>query len=444
MIRPKLEYVVSAVGMLGIYVLKIDEPWIPKYRKIINELMTETKRRSVEDSPNYDPLISMLYNAYNEGKYIDKLKAVEWLNADATYSDSGGLQVVTAGQNITPELRKEVYRDQAVSDYAMCFDNIPLETVSKIRMKNERALTHNKIFNQARHPEAALATGQNIKEQIDYFRKVNALTKVIIIVQGNTAQDMVDYYRNIVSCLDEEDFKFIGGMAVADTCMGNGPLESVEMLHAAKLISLECHDNIKNHLHFLGVGAVNRMRPIVYLLRSGYLDTFKRISYDSSTHSSAFLFGQMRINGKVDAIGAHKTPYVEENFRKVYKLLEKTFNNYTTEDEFIKNVLYRDKRTTWSWGQIRNHALTYPDENAKVTTLLCNPAYCFYHIHNFVWNVDKLMVERPSGERPEIEQLLKVKTIDDMTYWFRHFGCHMDSKRIIRAEERVSLEGLFV
>jgi hypothetical protein len=336
------------------------------------------------------------------------------------------------------------------ADYAMCFDVIPLSSVSLTRTRNERSNVGNKIFHSEQHQQAAFATGDNIKSQASFFRTVGAKTKVVIIVQGNDVQDMVDYFKNITTRLDDADYENIGGLAIADTCMGNGELESIKMLIAAKEISKICHPNIKKHLHVLGVGSIYRMRPILYLLKSGYLNAFERVSYDSSSHTSTFQYGLLKVDGTCKSIGSYKKPEVDNHFRNVYTLFNDTFSQYVTEDKFIDNI-FGDGKSDWKYSTIKNRVVETSDPDVIIPSLLCNAAHTYFQIHNFITNLDQVMldefgIQRTKGDWKKlmrINQLLAVKNDDDMSSWFAQNSGGIKTKGIKRDTERSTVEGFF-
>lgn len=448
--KKKLEYVISACGMMGVFTPDHEAPWYPTYKTATLSLMGSLKKRIAETCHNTQPLISTLYNAYTEKNHVDEFKRLENLSSDAVYADSGGLQIVTAGKSITEDIKKEIYRTQSYADYAMCFDVIPLASVSLKRTRNERSNVGNKIFMNEDHQQSAFATGDNVKAQASYFRSIGAKTKVIIIVQGNNTQDMVDFYRNIESRLSPEDYENIGGMAIADTCMGNGELESIEMLRAAKLIADFCHPNVRRHLHVLGVGSIYRMRPILYLLKSGYLHEFDRVSYDSSSHTSTFQYGLLKLNGTCKSIGSYKTPAVDKHFRNVYRLFNDTFSDYVTEDEFMTNI-FGDGSGDWKFSTIKNRVIQTDDPFAIASTLLCNAAHTYFQIHNFVSNLDKVMTDEynvfkndPSVKEKAMNELLGIRDDNQMLSWIANHSSRIVSKRIKRDEDNVSLEEFFV
>jgi hypothetical protein len=311
----------------------------------------------------------------------------------------------------------------------MCFDVIPLESLSDTRTRNERSNVGNKVFNEANHVESGRLTGLNIKEQIKTFREHGAKTKVIMIIQGNDSDDMVNYYTEIAKQLSDKDYDNIGGMAMADTCIGNGTLESIEMLKGAKQISKICHPNMKKHLHILGVGSVSRMRPILYLTKSGYLNTFEKISYDSSSHTSTFDYGLLKVNGTCRALGSTRTDRAEAHFRNVYKLFKNTLSPLCTENELV-DIILGDGMRDWRYSTVKEQSINLPDEKMLVGHL-CKVLHTYYQINNFMGCLDNVLIE---ASNTNIGRLLDVHSDSDMDSWFKFISMHVRSKRIKRKE----------
>lgn len=444
------DYVISASSRIRLYDSRILETYYDSVKPKVIELMEFTKRHLKESCKYTDPKVSVLYNGFVEAEYPKYYKRLDNIGCDYIYADSGGLQIITLGKKITPELKKQIYQDQSYADYAMCFDEIALDRTTKVRNSVERLITDNKIFNNERHVFAGHGTGNNIKEQIDFFRKTNAKTKVILIVQGNSCDDMVQFYKAIAEVLSDDDYNYIGGLALADTCMGNGALESVEMLKAARAIGKIAHENVKNHLHFLGVGTINRMRPIIYLLRSGYLNTFKHISYDSSTVSSTYDFGKTIIDEKTILLGQTKTKQAVDYFTTLYNFYGDIFRPLVDLGSFIDIVfgVESDPDETmyqnWKNSSITLRVDRWDDTNKITAALLARPAYLYYQIADFIKGVDKTFSEKKGKfKNHAISQLIDVKDDSGMINWERNHAKYVQSKRIRRKEDISSLGDLF-
>lgn len=435
--KVNLEYVISACGMMGVFTNHIYDNHRDLLKKTLLGLMSEVNKGIENDCHNSNASIATLFNAYTEASFVERFKALDNLGAKALYADSGGLQMVTAGRAVTDEIKQQIYKTQTHSDYAMCFDVIPLESISTTRTRNERSNVSNKIFNQSKHIESGYLTGKNIKEQVNTFKSLNAKTKVIMIIQGNNHNDMIDYYNQIANQLTEDDYENISGMAMADTCIGNGTLESIEMLRGARQISKICHPNVKKHLHILGVGSISRMRPILYLTKSGYLNTFEKISYDSSSHTSCYDYGLLKVNGTCRALGSTRTHKAEVHFRNVYKLFRGHIGNMLTEDEYVDMIL-GDGSRDWKYSTVKDLANNLPDEK-MIVAYLVKVMHTYYQVENFVKNLDKVL---DSNDESDIGRLLQVKSDSDMLTWQTHISKHVKSKRIKRKENVGSLEGI--
>jgi hypothetical protein len=440
MTKINLEYVISAVGQMGVFTTHVYENHHDLLKANLHELMSDLKRSIASKVRNTNPTVATLFNAYTEANFSEKFGTLNNIGAAARYADSGGLQIVTVGKQITDAIKQQIYKTQTAADYAMCFDVIPLESFSVTRTRNERSNVGNKIFNNSKHAESGRLTGLNIKQQIKTFRELGAKTKVIPIIQGNNADDMILYFNQIAAQLSDEDYAFISGMAVADTCIGNGVLESIEMLKGAKEITKICHDNIKKHLHILGVGSVSRMRPILYLNKSGYLNTFEKVSYDSSSHTSTFDYGLLKVNGTCTALGSVRTPKAEAHFQNVYRLFNRFLSSKVTQGEFLDMILGDGKRD-WKYSTVKDLANSFSEEKMMIAYLI-KTIHTYYQIDNFVTCLDRVLEEQSSGIK-EIDSLLQVSSDQEMASWFKHISRSVKSKRIKRKEDHGSLEGVF-
>lgn len=432
------DYVISGCGMTSLLKHEPDAPYFNELKNTFNDLRALAKDEANKHSNYMNHSLSKLYNAFQEVSFIQKFKELDNVGADGIYADSGGLQIVTRGITIDDTVRKQIYENQVYADYAMCFDVISLKNLSTTYTKNERMLIDNKIFVNENHKEAGIATGQNIKEQIQYFRSKNAKTKVILIVQGNCCEDMLLFYEAIASQLSEEDYEYVGGLAVADTCMGNGELESIEMIFAAQKIAKICHPAVKKSLHILGMGAINRMRPVVYLVKSGYLNAFDRISYDSSSISITCLMGNLNFAGKLGKLGPYKTLEGEVHFRKMFEFFKPILSKYGTEDQFVDYVYGDGEKGCWTYAKIRDRV---QDKDNKILGLVAHPCHVYYQISYFMRHIDRLFEDVYLRSDP-INQLLNVKNEEDEKYWITNFSKYLRSNRIM-SNNFSNLEGFF-
>ena len=435
-----LEYVISACGMMGVFTNHVYDNHRDLLKQSLLELMQSVNASIKKKTKNTNPTIATLFNAYTESAFTDRFSVLDNLGASKLYADSGGLQIVTAGKPITPQIKQEIYKTQTAADYAMCFDEIALGSFSVTRTRNERSNVGNKIFKSSLHADKGSETGRNIKEQIEAFKSLGAKTRVIPIIQGNNSDDMMVFYERIVAELEDDDYDYISGMAIADTCMGNGELESIEMLRGAKRITEVCHYNIKKHLHILGVGSISRMRPILFLTKSGYLNTFEKISYDSSSHTSTFDYGLLKVNGTCRPLGSVRTPKAEAHFKNVYQLFNSFLSSKVTEGEFL-DIILGDGKRDWKYSTVKEAGINLPDEK-MIIAFLAKVMHTYYQIDNFITCIDGVLDEEIIKNQ-HIGALLRITDENLMKSWMNSAKSSVKSKRILREENHASLEDLF-
>lgn len=325
-----LEYVFSAPAYL-----KVIPPSRIRDNKEINKLFGSIMKKGIEKlkkdiySENLRLHLSILFNAYTEKNFSDILLDYNLHSFERIYSDSGGLQAIIQGISINEKLKKKIYQIQSQSDFAMCFDVIPCETV-RIQSSSvvARSISNNKIYHASQAEYCARKTASNIKEQIESFINLQSNTKVLFIVQGNTVNDMVEWFKYGVEELEDWHWDYIGGIALADTCMGNGIRESIDMVVAYHKISQEFGEKYtKNHVHLLGVGTVPRLRPILYLREKGFIRKDCFISFDSSTFSMKYSMGGIKLpNGEKSGTNQHSSrELLEIIVNYFYPILEEFF-----------------------------------------------------------------------------------------------------------------------
>lgn len=282
------------------------------------------------ESDFYD--FSLLFNGWTEAKIGDPL--MERIPHERIYVDSGGLQLATRNMEITDKIKKGIYRVQSKGDIAMCFDEIPLYVDNFA--KQHRASTANKWFVESRAHDSAVLTGKNVNEQARTFAEMGAKTKIMMIAQGNEAEDFARFLEVQYAQIDKDLHPYIGGIALADTCCGNGHLESIEMIRGLMMCDLP--DEVLRHVHLLGVGTVGRMVPFIELYRSGAWKVDK-ISFDSSTHSSAFIMGRVNNeDGKTKSISHSASPEYVRFLEDVYDMfLEKFYPGVKM--KFVQHVI---------------------------------------------------------------------------------------------------------
>ena len=286
-----LEMVFSAGRMMG---LAKGIPWMTRPEAPVKPHMDalcayiDILRNECSEIMGLPFQISQLYNAYTEKEEIEFYNEHERLHMDNIFADSGGLQMVTLGKHknktVTEEDKAKVYEYQQDADFAFCFDEIPAVTIGS----NPRSNANDRYIDPSRIDSSSIATAQNINAQAKFFEDHDARAKIFHIIQGNSIDDMVRWADVGLQHIDNKDR--LAGFAMADTCMGVGVLESVDMLLAFNRIQ-ELTDHRYKRVHLLGIGSASRLTPLLAFLNSGLIDKDITISFDSSSLSLAWMHG---------------------------------------------------------------------------------------------------------------------------------------------------------
>ncbi len=361
--------------------------------------------------------MSILFNAYTEEVVGNWILDNNKYGFESVYSDSGGLQVVTLGKTITDEVKQKVYKTQSRSDFAMCFDEIPCRIREGADKTNSRALVHSRVYYPEEMIACAIKTANNIKEQIEILVKLNSNAKVFYIIQGNTEDDMVEWFKQGIAVLDNWHWDHIAGLAFGSVCMGNGIQESCDMMAAYHRIrKLYTDEYTKNHIHFLGVGSANRLMPLIYLMKSGFLDDKVRVSFDSTS------FGVNHVMGRfLDTTGQLSRADVK-NFSKmfgdIFDTFETTFRKYkptVDRDEIIDHFIKYSR----SVSDTINFA---PEKNRDIIRTTCTLAIC-YQLIGFIKQLKEIhdtngeIKRKSQANTMAMYNLQFIKTLTDYNEW---------------------------
>lgn len=434
-----LRYVFSAPAMLRLMPSSWEKENPDEYAKVVG-MIQEGMRRLRADADKSIPGakfgIDLLFNAYTEKDFGGWLRQHDTFGFDKLYADSGGLQIVTAGKKVDDKLKAEIYGIQSRADFAMCFDEIPAGTVGVADSKSNRSQTGNKLYYPGRKKETATKTAHNIREQIEILDKFGTNTTVHYIVQGNTHQDMYDWFDDGTKVLTDTHFNKVGGIALADTCMGNGPMESIDMLVAYYRIHKDFGvGKTKKHVHLLGLGSVRRLLPVIYLMNSGLLPKDLTISFDSTTFSMSYFMGRFTDSNGNKVQGDPRE--IRRMFHMVYQYFGDIYRKYIPEldeEHFIDHVTKEIRSLA---GAINN---ARPDiqalVRANITLTDC------WQVLGFIAQVNRTL-EQAKHDRSGIGMLQFVKDYDDYLAWRREFGRFVPSSRIKR-EQLLTLDNFFV
>jgi ASC-1-like (ASCH) protein len=407
-----------------------------KMASIVQEGMQRLQADANTRIPGVGFGIDALYNAFTESQIGVWFSHHNKFGFEKLYSDSGGLQIVTSGKKIDDSLKSKIYKAQSYADFAMCFDEIPVETVGVASSKTNRAVTNNKLFYPDRKKECAIKTAHNIREQIEIFDKIGTNTTVHYIIQGNTHQDMYEWFDDGIKVLEDEHFNRIGGIALADTCMGNGSMESIDMLVAYHRIHKDFDvSKTKKHVHLLGLGSVRRLLPFIYMMNSGFLPKDLTISFDSTTFSMSFVMGNF-FDDNGDVV-RNNSQDIRRMFHSIYQYFGDIYRKYVPnldEDHFIEHIT----KEVRSLANIVNNARVDIQALVRANTVLT----CAWYVLGFIAQVNRAL-EQAKYDRSSVGMLQFVKDYDDYLAWHREFGRFVSSNRI-RRDQPVTLDNFFV
>lgn len=426
----KLNYVFSAPAMLrlqpSVWAKENADDWLRVRAAIAVSLDVIRKKTTAITNEKVD--ISLLFNAFTEdtiGKYIVDM---ERYGFDTLYADSGGLQMVTTNRTITPDLKKQIYEVQKLANYGFCFDEIPLGLKEGVDPETgkHRSQTSSKLFRQGEFEECIASTARNIKEQTEAFQGTD--TKAFYILQGNSADEMYRWFEGGTKILEPHHYAHLQGMAPADTCLGNGELESVEMISAARRLRNDFGvERTGNHIHFLGVGSPSRLLPAIFLSQGGYLHEDTYVSFDSSTASMSLIMGNLtsasgrRVRrGIVETVG-----FMMEFYDDMHDVIAE-FCGEVGREEFRQHALKHFK----SIADMINNAPPHMNVwmRAAITIMPLWQVVGFFR-----QTMDR--INSPDVQYSGLGLLRQVKTEDDMSAWKRQFAKYLKSSRIDRVRE---------
>lgn len=420
----KLRYVFSAPAMLRLQPCSMSSESPEQYQKfadIVNDCVSKVRKDIFNRVEGIEFEVDMLYNAYTEKHMGPHARAFNNFSFDKLYADSGGLQIVTLGKPIDDAIKKDIYTAQSYADLAMCFDEIPTRSIIMSNGASSRSRVTDKMYFQDEAQRCAIKTANNIKEQCEILSGINDKTKVMYIVQGNNENDMYEWFKYGTDVLDSYDR--IGGLALADTCIGNGVLESVEMFIAYNRIRSEFGAGMtNNHIHLLGVGSVGRLMPLLWV-KDSLLPEDITVSFDSTSFSMAYIMGKFSdANGK--QIKRNKMEQylrsVVEYFEPVILKHEPTFDKEVYITHYAKNIM--------SVADTLNNM----PESARHVTQSHILSTILYQLFGFITLLNEAIAEMKVSNSP-LSLLKHVKGYDDYKSWRTGYSKYIDSARIQRA-----------
>ena len=174
----------------------------------------------------------------------------------------------------------------------MIFDEIPCEYDLTLTGGNSmKASTVGRRFVREDLEKTAVATRDNVKRQIEVFKKENSRAKIMLISQGQDVDSWRKYIEVICNGLDDEEIETMcTGISLGSQCNGNHFAHRMEMIYASK--EYQVPDSLRKNIHLLGVGNPNALMP--FIVSPKYFNFIDNLSYDSSSHASSWFFSRYR------------------------------------------------------------------------------------------------------------------------------------------------------
>lgn len=382
--KVKLEYVESAWIIL--YQLTNSDP-------ILLSATTNTFKKNLkyvlDKLENNKLVFSGLFNAYTEDKVVERLKSVvDFNNTNGLhayqYADSGGLQIVNTGAEVNDELKKKIYTYQAQNaNFAFSFDEIPAFR------NNDKTRTY---VSEWVSPYGEKA-GINLQEHIDIFKSLNTETKLIPIIQGFDSEQIKTYTINMLTQVNKLDLKNIGAVACGNAHgNGFGTLDNFMTLH-----NLDIDVGLKKHTHLLGASGIDRIAPILTVIRNGVIGDIDRLSFDSSYHTQSYVYGDVQRDTrhlfegtKIHRLGLNRNNYVETQFKELVEFWKDapTFNFTDLEDVF-KHSIYDSEGINSPTKQLKSRGFEAYVKNVNIIQM-----YILFNIFKYMKLLDDFIDDR--------------------------------------------------
>jgi hypothetical protein len=306
----------------------------------------------------------------------------------------------------------------------MCFDEIP--TISIGSGTAGRASTGDKLYQPERADACAIKTANNIKEQCEVLKY--SKSKVFYIVQGNNVDDMISWFNQGSTVMS--DYSKIGGLALADTCMGNGTLESIEMIVAYNAIRSKFGaDVVKNHIHLLGVGSVSRLLPFIYS-KGSMLPEDLTVSFDSTSFSMTYMMGKFKNIDNSNVERYQYKPYFNTILDYIIDQINIEYDDFDR-DEFIEHIINSIMSTSDTI-----HKSRWPDAAQAFITITL-----LYQLHSFIYSLNK-SIKKMKTDNSALGRFKLCNDYSSYMEWKSQFAQFIDSKRI-RRDTATSLDEFF-
>lgn len=386
----------------------------------ILDYQTHLKNKIQQVSDKYtNQSLSILFNSFTEKKHGEVVSSYD-LGFTHRYADSGGIQMITTKNGITEELKDKVYRHQGTyADYAFIFDDIPIH-IDKSVNKGMNVLNNlnGKYYVTDLIKPKALSTAKNIKRQIEIFDEIDSNTKIYIITQGDTIDNINCYVETIMNELSDYEISRIHGVALSTACVGTDFVSRYDVMYSHPHINLP--EDIKANVHLLGVGNVSSLFPMTH--NSQYFDSIKTLSYDSTRQTNSYLFKKYTdIN--------HRTFKLNDSMSNVHRCISEIydrnkiiFNEFNINDhiELIENATKYSSLNT-------EKACKFYNEDFDKSDII----YRYVHFYWTMEVISNFMVQIDNVQRGIYSESLKKNTPIFLMNKIRDYADYNEWKRQI-------------
>ena len=425
----ELHYIVSGTAFMYINTLKPGE----------DDATIAWANRHFREMQRGNNKFGMLFNAFTEKSFCHLLHQNFKDSVCDIHADSGGLQMVTIGKKATLEDKKKVYETQSkYSSIAMSFDEIPVQLLDlPVNTPVSGGAYVGKRFDRSLLKERAIESGVNLRQQLEYFDSIDTDAKPLLIAQGNDQDTFNEWVEIVQAQIPQHLLNNLGGVAVSTATLGRGALENFESSYAA--VDMPFKFNCKQ-IHFLGLGAFNRMVPLLALIKNGmYRD--KVISYDSTTHTRNLINGRcyakLQPSNKYGYYRFHPTVYDP----MVYEVLIEKFRSYDLGFDDPETLHYY--LTNNSYAALEKHG----DDKYHMIPM-SKVAHFRYSYDSFVDQIEEYMAA--DSYAYDVEEDLAAVTVafseirnrTDYDHWMSQFRNRIPSTRV--GKKLQTLEELFV
>ncbi len=270
-----------------------------------------------------------------------------------------------------------------------------------------------------------IQTGQNLKTQINSFRKLKTKTKAIPIVQGRGKKQIIEFTEAMLSQVNKTDMKTIEAFALGNAHgNGFGLIEAISSFMGMESIDKK----YKQHIHLLGVTGFDRIIPVLQLIKNGVFKDVKKVSFDSSYHAKTYAFGNLQksvdwcLNGmQPDKIGLKRNKLTESVFKEIEEFW-KDCPAYNIEefDDFFKYSSFDLDKINTPTRQLKDRDLVAYKKNVNIIQM-----YVILNMYKYLEVLEKFMNGELSMRQifhndkyyKMYNTLTEVKTIEELEDW---------------------------